>query len=228
MTSADTTSTKAGNKASLSEDQILDYLTNHPEFLDRHYPSFQGGADRQLIDVTGSIARKARDEARRLSEANKTLIDAAAANMMHWQALHHATLGFLACTDLTSFARMVDEELPVIFSLAGARLIMPSSHAIAEAEELGFLCLPIDEISDILNAKHIYLGPSRGSGLFSAPSASMAAIALPDQLPYPVKGSALILAGRSADSFSPEQGQTLLTYLAQIVGVCLLARLEGG
>jgi uncharacterized protein YigA (DUF484 family) len=54
----------------------------------------------------------------------------------------------------------------------------------------------------------------------------MAAIALPDQLPVPIAGSALILAGRDETSFTPEQGQTLLTNLAEITGVCLLARIE--
>ena len=56
----------------------------------------------------------------------------------------------------------------------------------------------------------------------------MAAIALPDQLPTPIAGSALVLAGRDETSFSPDQGQTLLTNLAEIAGVCLMAKLEAG
>ena len=34
------------------------------------------------------------------------------------------------------------------------------------------------------------------------------------------------LAGRDETSFSPDQGQTLLTNLAEIAGVCLMAKLE--
>jgi len=206
----------------VTEQQVLDYLADNPEFLDVHYPAHS----RKLIDATGRIAAQARKEARRLSKANKSLIEAASVNMAHWQALHHATLGFLACTDLAAFGQMVDEELPIIFSLAGARLVMPSSTAITGAEEAGFLILDDDKIAEILDAKQIYLGPAKSSGLFSTPSASMAAIALPDQLLPPVKGSVLILAGRNETSFSPDQGQTLLTNLAEIVGVALLACLE--
>ena len=123
---------------------------------------------------------------------------------------------------------MIDEELPVIFSLAGARLLMPAETAIQDAEEFGFLVLPAEDISQILSAKAVYLGPADNAGpaLFSTPASSMAAIALPDQLPEPISGSALILAGRSKDSFQPNHGKTLLTNLAEITGVCLLARLE--
>ena len=70
------------------------------------------------------------------------------------------------------------------------------------------------------------MGPAHATGLFSSPVASMAAIALPDQLPTPIAGSALVLAGRDETSFSPDQGQTLLTNLAEIAGVCLMAKLE--
>ena len=210
----------------LDEKDVLSFIESRPDFLDTHFGEGRKGSSPNLIDVTGKIAANAREDARRLSRANQSLLDAAATNMLHWQALHHATLGFLACNDLTSFAQMLDEELPVIFGLAGARLLMPAEVAIAQAEELGFLVLPGAQISELLAAGSIYLGPAKGSALFSTPVASMAAIALPDQLPPPIAGSALVLAGRDETSFTPEQGQTLLTNLAEITGVCLLARLE--
>ena len=213
----------------LSDEEILSYLKERPDLIIRYHQVNAGldfGADMRLFDATGKIAANARAEARRLSQANQSLLDAAATNMLHWQALHHATLGFLACNDLVSFAQMIDEELPVIFGLAGARLVMPAETALQEAEELGFLVLASEQIQKILSAGSIYLGPARTSGLFSSPVASMAAIALPDQLPAPIAGSALVLAGRDETSFTPEQGQTLLTNLAEIAGVCLLAKLE--
>ena len=210
----------------LDEKDVLSFIKSRPDFLDTHFGEGRKGSSPNLIDVTGKIAANAREDARRLSRANQSLLDAAATNMLHWQALHHATLGFLACNDLISFAQMLDEELPVIFGLAGARLLMPEETAIPQAEELGFLVLPAAQISELLAAGSIYLGPAKGSALFSTPIASMAAIALPDQLPSPIAGSALVLAGRDEASFTPEQGQTLLTNLAEITGVCLLARLE--
>ncbi len=126
----------------LDEKDVLSFIESRPDFLDTHFGEGGKGVSPNLIDVTGKIAANAREDARRLSRANQSLLDAAATNMLHWQALHHATLGFLACNDLTSFAQMLDEELPVIFGLAGARLLMPEEVAIPQAEELGFLVLP--------------------------------------------------------------------------------------
>mgnify|MGYP001411806523 CR=1 FL=1 len=115
----------ADSDFSFSEEDAIAYLKSRPDILARINRDNETDLDAgvNIIDATGSIVAKARDEARRLVAANKSLIDTAASNMLHWQELHHATLGFLACTDLTSFAQMIDEELPLIFSLAGARLL---------------------------------------------------------------------------------------------------------
>lgn len=213
----------------ISEQQVVKFLEDRPDFLEQYIADtslIPSASPTTLIDATGRLAANARAEAHRLSVANQSLLDAAAINMHHWQALHHATLGFLACNDLASFSQMIDEELPIIFGLAGARLLMPEDSAIAEAEEMGFVLLPKEQISKILSSGSIYLGPAKIDGLFPTPVASMAAIGLPDQLPAPIVGSALILAGRDEFSFTPKQGQTLLTNLAEITGVCLLARIE--
>ena len=120
----------------LSDDEILAYLERRPELLTlvlKAHAAQSSTANMGLFDATGKIAANARAEARRLSQANQSLLDAAATNMLHWQALHHATLGFLACNDLISFAQMIDEELPLIFGLAGARLLMPEETALDQA-----------------------------------------------------------------------------------------------
>ena len=235
---------------SLHESDILGYLRANPDFFARHgdeidqmrtaqkdvpQPNLTGPdvtgpnvTGPNVIDMAPHLAARARSEARNLRQAHQDLLHLASENMQHWQQLHHATLGFLACTVLSDFAQMVDEELPVIFGLSGARLVMPADSAIPEAESLGFLRLPQDEITALIAAEQVYLGPAKGTGsaLFSVPSASMAVLALPDQLPAPIQGSALVLGGRSPDSFTPDMGQTFLTFLAEIVGVSLLALLE--
>ena len=214
---------------------ILSYLKNQPDFLMRYADQLrQSGIalpsshDANVIDVTSRIAEKARQEARQAAQTNQSLLNVAAENMLHWQELHLATLGFLACNELRGFAQMVDEELPLIFGLAGSRLIMPKETAIQQAEELGFLVLPQSEIDALSQSETIYLGPppEQGQGLFSYPNSSMAIMRLPDQLSPPVAGSALVLAGRTEDSFAQGKGRTLLLHLAEMVGVCLLALIE--
>ena len=220
----------------LNDEAVLGYLLRHPDFLEKYKDKLADQikalpaitSPNNVIDVTDKIASRAREEARQAKAANQSLITVAAENMLHWQEMHLATLGFLACNNLHSFAQMVDEELPMIFGLAGSRLIMSREQAIAEAEELGFLVLPASEIDELCQSDIIYMGPppKDGIALFSSPSASMAIIRLPDQLGSPIDGCALILQGRTEDSFTDGKGRTLLLHLAEIIGVCLLSLIE--
>lgn len=220
----------------------LAYLLAHPSLLLRHQqvlrdhhialPQATGG---NVVDVTAKIATKARIEARRASTANQSLLNVAAENMLHWQELHLATLGFLACNELSGFSQMVHEELPLIFGLASAHLIMPSQcdlGGIVTAESLGIIRLPQDEIHTLIGDDVIMMGtPSELllKVISVAPEdtpQSVAIMRLPDQLPEPVAGSVLILGGKDADSFTDGKGRTLLLHLAEMVGVCLLSLIE--
>ena len=186
---------------------------------------------KDVIDITGKLAASARAEARRLAKANRSLLDMAAVNMHHWQDLHYATLSFLACTDLYGFARVITETLPSIFDLASAQLIMAKDSGFQEAKTYGFIICDEAEIATIFPAGSVWLGQPdkaiiKNTQLFSSPPASIAALALPDQLPAPVAGSLLVLVGRNDDSFVVGQGQNLLINLAEITGVALMSHLE--
>ena len=226
-------------------DKTLDVLTvsafldKNPAFLEQYIarktkivseekkkPSVKSNkleTDANIIDLTGKIAKRAREEARILSQTNLSLIDIAADNSKRWQRLHEISVGFMRCTDLVQFSYMLDETLPVIFKLAGARLLMPEESALSNAEKLGFLVLPTKQISEIRGSQSVYLGPPPKSGLalFSSPTASIAVISLPDEMQAPISGSLLLLAGRSKHSFVPNQADNILFNLSQIVGTCL-------
>ena len=86
--------------------------------------------DRNIIDVTGEIAKRAREEARILSEKNLSLIDDVEDNTKKWQRLLNVAIAFIRIRNLKQFSDMVDEKLPLILELAGARLLMPKEFAI--------------------------------------------------------------------------------------------------
>ena len=129
----------------------------------------------------------------------------------------------MRCTGLEQFSCMLDEKLPEIFKLAGARLLMPEETAISKAEEVGFLVLPVQEILKISGARSVYIGPPPKSGLalFSTPMASIAVISLPDEMSPPISDSVLLLAGRNKHSFVSNQADNILSNLSQVVGTCL-------
>ncbi|MEK9639526.1 MAG: hypothetical protein VW299_02150, partial [Alphaproteobacteria bacterium] len=156
-------------------------------------------------------------------QTNLSLIDVAEDNSKRWQRLHDVSIGFMKCTDLEQFSCMLDEKLPEIFKLAGARLLMPEETAISNAEEAGFLVLPTQEILEISGAQSVYLGPPPKSGLalFSTPMASIAVISLPDEMAAPISDSVLLLIGRNKHSFVSNQADNILSNLSQVVGTCL-------
>lgn len=221
----------------LNEELVSAFLDSNQAFLERYLAKQSKGfstknnsveldtpqTDTNIIDVTGKIAKRAREEARILSQTNLSLIDVAEDNSKRWQRLHDVSIGFMKCTDLEQFSCMLDEKLPEIFKLAGARLLMPEETAISNAEEAGFLVLPAQEISEISGAQSVYLGPPPKSGLalFSTPMASIAVISLPDELAAPISDSVLLLAGRNKHSFVSNQADNILSNLSQVVGSCL-------
>ena len=221
----------------LNEELVSAFLDSNQAFLERYLAKQRKGfstknnsveldtpqTDTNIIDVTGKIAKRAREEARILSQTNLSLIDVAEDNSKRWQRLHDVSIGFMKCTDLEQFSCMLDEKLPEIFKLAGARLLMPEETAISNAEEAGFLVLPAQEILEISGAQSVYLGPPPKSGLalFSTPMASIAVISLPNEMAAPVSDSVLLLAGRNKHSFVSNQADNILSNLSQVVGNCL-------
>lgn len=221
----------------LNEELVSAFLDSNQAFLERYLAKQSKGfstknnsveldtpqTDTNIIDVTGKIAKRAREEARILSQTNLSLIDVAEDNSKRWQRLHDVSIGFMKCTDLEQFSCMLDEKLPEIFKLAGARLLMPEETAISNAEEAGFLVLPAQEILEISGAQSVYLGPPPKSGLalFSTPMASIAVISLPGEMAAPISDSVLLLAGRNKHSFVSNQADNILSNLSQVVGTCL-------
>ncbi|MEK9531492.1 MAG: DUF484 family protein [Alphaproteobacteria bacterium] len=221
----------------LNEELVSAFLDSNQAFMERYLAKQSKGfsaknnsvelntpqTDTNIIDVTGKIAKRAIEEARILSQTNLSLIDVAEDNSKRWQRLHDVSIGFMKCTDLEQFSCMLDEKLPKIFKLAGARLLMPEETAISNAEEAGFLVLPTQEILEISGAKSVYLGPPPKSGLalFSTPMASIAVISLPDEMAAPISDSVLLLIGRNKHSFVSNQADNILSNLSQVVGTCL-------
>ena len=175
--------------------------------------------DSNIIDVTGEIAKRAREEARILSEKNLSLIDDVKHNTKKWQRLLNVAIAFIRIRNLKQFSDIVDEKLPLILELAGARLLMPKEFAIKDAEEYGFLELPAKQIQKIKEASSVYLGPppELGLTLFSNPKASIAVISLPENLPAQISGSVLLLAGRDKNSFQLGNTDEIFSNLSNII-----------
>ena len=229
------------DKSAISAEDVVAYISAHPDCL-AHHPdllaqclnatkSVSGDNARDqanIVDLSPALAARARDEARRVGLAHRSLLHVAAENMVSWRRLHHATLGLLACNDLAELCHVISTEFPVIFDVKKSALIIESENRLSDMAAAGLDVRPSAQIAAVLHNRTLYLGtPSEaGTAIMGQAAPSMALIRLPDRLPDPVSNCVLLLAGKHATSFQPELGSDLLVLLAEMVGVTLAARLE--
>ena len=251
----------AKDKSSFSQQDVVAYITAHPDCLAHHpellaqclaaaksvdadthpgqlspgqfkpdmvNPDIADPDMANIVDLSPALAARARDEARRLGLAHKSLLHVAAENMVSWKRLHHATLALLASTDLAGLCHVILAEFPTIFDLQKSLLIIESETSLAGIVAAGLDVQPAARITAALQGRTIYLGAPNDAGttLLGQPAASIALIRLPDRLPAPVSNCVLLLAGNHPTSFQPDLGSDLLVLLAEMIGVTLAARLE--
>jgi uncharacterized protein YigA (DUF484 family) len=241
----------AKDKSPFSQQDVVAYITAHPDCLAHHpellaqclaaaksvdadtdpgqfNPDMVNPDMANIVDLSPALAARARDEARRLGLAHKSLLHVAAENMVSWKRLHHATLALLASTDLVGLCHVISAEFPTIFDLQKSLLIIESETSLAGIVAAGLDVQPAARITTALQGRTIYLGAPNDAGttLLGQPAASIALIRLPDRLPAPVSNCVLLLAGNHPTSFQPDLGSDLLVLLAEMIGVTLAARLE--
>ena len=229
------------DESAISAKDVVDYISAHPDCLAKHpdllaqcldaaksVSGYKTQQEANIVDLSPALAARARDEARRVGLAHKSLLHVAAENMVSWQRLHHATLALLASANLAGLCNVISAEFPVIFDVEKSALIIESEASLSGMVAAGLDIRPAAQIAAALLNRALYLGaPSEaGTTIMGQAAPSMALIRLPDRLPAPVSNCVLLLTGKHATSFQPELGSDLLVLLAEMVGVTLAARLE--
>ena len=210
-------------------EQVLRFLAANPDFLKQiAAPDAKpDAADGKIVDLTPAIARRARNEARKIGLQNKSILNLAAENMVNWQRLHHAALALLAAADIDQLFHVIATEFPSIFDLESCQLISASAHFQQNVSKDGPIFCPDDVLASLTGGKSLVLGAPESTlcALLGIAPASVAIIALPDRLVDPVAETLLVLCGQKKSSFTPDLSSDLLVLLAELVGVALTARL---
>ncbi len=95
----------------LEAEEILAWLADNPDFLERHADQLGWVANPQLdksgtvVDLTRRIAARARAEARKMQQTNQSLLHLAAENMLHWQQLTSCHAGISGLHKYQQFQR---------------------------------------------------------------------------------------------------------------------------
>ena len=229
------------NKSPFSEEDVVAYIAKNPDVLKNHPDLLLKCVDllnpsenkdildqKKVVDLSPALAAKAREEARQLNLANKSMLTVATENMLSWKRLHHATLGLLASVDLEGLRNVISNEFPSIFELRTCSLVIEEESDPKAIKATGLATQPAAKIAAALENQTIFLGmPNKaGISLVGDNIASIALIRVPDRLPDPVSSCCLLLVGKNSKSFQPELGRDLLIFLAEMIGVTLAARFE--
>ena len=210
-------------------EQVLRFLAANPDFLKQIAApdAKQEASDGKIVDLTPAIARRARNEARKIGLQNKSILNLAAENMVNWQRLHHAALALLAAADIDQLFHVIATEFPSIFDLESCQLISASAHFQQNVSKDGPIFCPDDVLASLTGGESLVLGAPESTlcALLGIAPASVAIIALPDRLVDPVAETLLVLCGQKKSSFTPDLSSDLLVLLAELVGVALTARL---
>ncbi len=228
-------SESAANSAAIDEQQVLDYLRDHPDLLRRHQdilkqidiPHATGNGAVSLIEYQVNVLR---DEARELSSRLESLLQIARDNDRLAEQLHRFTLELLAADDLESilvalrdglrqdFRADVVQVLLVGEGLPGSGVpVLASDDAQAEQLEAHFPGhTPV--VGQLDGERLTLVFGDQADGLKSA-----AIIPLDES---PLRGF-IAIGSRDPDRYQDDQGTVFLSQLGALVSRVLRRALGG-
>lgn len=218
----------------LSETAVHDYLSENPDFFERHatllgsltLPHIAGGAV-SLVERQVSVLRQ---KDIKLERKFKELIDVARANDILAKKIHHLALRLMSSADLPEVLAIVEETLRTDFGADQAIMVLFGNPEIFENLRGGRFFLPIEREDDSVRAFDTFLngsGPrcgqvrdSQRDFLFGKETDEIGSVAL---IPLGHKAVSGFLAVGSSDAnrFHPGMSTDFLTRIGELVAEAL-------
>lgn len=240
MSISDTSSSAPSASSSLSAQQVEDYLRQNPDFLRDVLPgiladmpsvSYQTLAaalpDRPLgdgvADFQSYALRHLRQESDELRVGFIEMIDNAKTNQVLQDCTHRAALRALQADSFAELARVVSDQFPQLLAVDVAMLCfeagLPKSAAVyvQEVPRGTFDLILGPEAQTCLRPQVDHEPLLYGSHKNLVHSDAL--VRLPLSASYP--SAILVLGSHYPETFFPEQGSDLLTFLADVVSICV-------
>lgn len=204
----------------LTADAVTDWLENNPEFMAdnadfvaRLLPNRFGGGE-GVVDMQNFVLNRLRTEIAEKNSREKSLIQAAEANVMVQERVHRAVIALLKADSLDAVVSLITEDLPDLFDVEAAVLCLetdvglPGGVKTVEGGAMDTLTQATERV--VLRAD------IEGSDVLFGPLAddiqSMALMRL-DCGPSAPRG-VLVLGATGRSAFHPRQGTELLAFFA--------------
>lgn len=219
---------------SFSEVDVAHYLSNHPDFFERHLPLLRrmeiphqsGATTVSLVERQVSVLRQNNEELeRRLEE----LYDVARANNELVDNIHKLTVGYIRTHTLEARLELLENSLREDFSAERAILILFSSDTAAKSARPGFVKViardddALKPFSTFLRSALPRCGPLRDSQkqfLFEQEADSITSAAMVP-IGEDAKFGFLTVGSKDANQFHPGQRVDFLGRLGELVALAL-------
>jgi uncharacterized protein YigA (DUF484 family) len=214
------------NSPQLDEDQVVAYLTAHPDLL-LNRPELLSSltpparfVGETVLDFQLAIIRRLTQELDQMKGCAEHLITTSRSNMSIQSRTHGVALAMLAAGDMEKLLQVIAEDMPAQLDLDIALLAIERP---SEVPPTGIVPLPKGTINGHLGAGEVLLRAERPAdpAIFGNAASLVQSYALA-RVNCGRHGSGLLALGsRHERTFHSSQGTELLAFLAQILEDCL-------
>jgi len=228
----------AASPQQISERDVIAYLKQHPDFLDRHpealrllrAPSREVGEG--VFDFQHFMIERLRGELARVNLEHRTLIAASRGNLASQGRVHKAALAILAAPSFEQLLQIVTTDLAVLLDVDIVTLCVESSASPARLMPHGIHLLKGGTVDALLGADRNALLQADLPGdaaLFGGAAGlvrSQALVRVSIGRGMPV--GLLCIGARRVGRFNPGLGAELLGFLGRVLGITISQWLSPG
>jgi uncharacterized protein len=219
----------AADGASVTSEQVAEYLRDHPDFLALRPELFKVMAPparwtgESVVDMQRFMVETLRGELDGLRGTTHEVIETSRSNMAFQSRTHDAVLALLAAGDIQGFVETVTDELPVLLDVDMAVI------GFEPAESLELKCSDIAGLDDGEVDRLVGVGRDvalireiTDAAVFAGGAELVRSAAFARLRPGGAAPTGLLALGlRREGAFHPGQGTELLRFLARVVERCL-------
>lgn len=205
------------------------YLQKNPDFF-VHHPS--------LLEVLELPKRYSGDQVvdlqhealKRLRAKQDVLVDNSRSNMSVQLATHEAVLAMMEARTLDEFIGIIQDEVPILLDIDMACVALEGAVEAIDMSADGMpVLLPSGEIQKRLGDDDVQLvaDVAPGDTLFGAARDLVQSVAIARLYPSEAMPAGLLILGsRDANTFHPQQGTELITFMARVAEILVEKWLE--
>ncbi|WP_051610180.1 DUF484 family protein [Terasakiella pusilla] len=205
------------------------YLQKNPDFF-VHHPSLLEVLELPKRYSGDHVVDLQHEALRRLRAKQDVLVDNSRSNMSVQLATHEAVLAMMEARTLDEFIGIIQDEVPILLDIDMACVALEGAVEAIDISADGMpVLLPSGEIQKRLGDDDVQLiaDVAPGDDLFGAARDLVQSVAIARLYPSEAMPAGLLILGsRDANTFHPQQGTELITFMARVAEILVEKWLE--